>query len=398
MTPAAFITLDALPLTPNGKINHKALPTPGQADDDAFIPPQTPVQAVLCRIWQEVLGRERVGIHDNFFALGGHSLLVLNLAARIQEAFGGGLPLADLYQNPTPAEMAKRLSETSKDDLPPSIVPLRVAGDHPPLYCVHPKNGTIFCFTAMARSLVTDHPIYGVQAHSINLDTKPHDSVEDMAAAYVQDITRVQPQGPYHLCGFSLGGMVAYEMARQLSAQGHEVARLVLLDAVPWLGDDDSDPTLEQLDEMDDVAFLVYQFGEAIPVTEDDLRPLPPDERIRHVLRLADAAGFATEHMDLRTMTRYVDIVRAHTRAALTYRGRPYSGTALLLRCGDPDDPAAVGTDPSLGWRGLVGDGLTVQYVEGGHMTMLDPPHLASLTKHMGNYLADATAHGRSSR
>ncbi|AUY52511.1 hypothetical protein C2142_30385 [Streptomyces sp. CB01881] len=385
MIPTTYTLLDTLPLTPNGKTDYRALPTPEPANTGStdYTPAQTPAQALLVRIWEETLQVQPVGINDSFFALGGHSLLALSLADKIQQAFGGELPLAALYQNPTPAELAARLERAPDADWPSSIVPLKATGDRPPLFCVHPKNGTVFSFTALARTLAAECPLYGVQAHSLDLERKPHDSIEEMAAAYVQDIIRVQPEGPYHLCGYSLGGMIAYEMARQLTALGREVARLVLLDSAPHL--EAGFPSLAELESMDDVTFLITEFAEAVPVTEEALRPLAPEQRIKHVLDLAVAAGFHMEHMDLRTMTRYTDIARAHTRAALAYRPGPYTGSALLVRCADPTDSAEA--DPSWGWQALVGDGLTIREVTGNHRTIVDAPHVIAVSEHVSDYL-----------
>jgi thioesterase domain-containing protein len=218
-----------------------------------------------------------------------------------------------------------------------------------------------------------------VQAHSLELARPPHESIEEMAAAYVADIRQVQPTGPYHLCGYSLGGLIAYEMARQLHAAGHTVARLVLFDSSPDLGPDF--PSLGEFEAMDDVRFLAGEFAEHLAVTEEGLRALPEDERLPHIVALADAARLLAEHMDLRTMRQYVDIARAHTRAALAYQPKPYEGQALLLRCADPSEPPEA--DPNWGWGDLLRGGLDVRLVPGTHLTMLDPPHVTALAEYL---------------
>jgi amino acid adenylation domain-containing protein/non-ribosomal peptide synthase protein (TIGR01720 family) len=382
MVPATFVSLETLPLTANAKIDRAALPAPDRPPRGAHVPPQTPVQSVIVGVWEEVLGVPRVGIHDNFFDLGGHSMVALRLTGRLQETLGRGVSLAGLYRHPTPAALAAAF-ERPREDWPPAVIPLRTTGSRPPLFCVHPKNGTVFCFTALARTLTADRPVYGIQAHSLEETKRPHASIEEMAAAYLPDILRVQPDGPYHLCGYSLGGLIAYELARLLRERGHEVATLVLLDSSPEL---DADlPSLAELDAMDEVDFLVSEFAEHLPVTEEMLRGLPPDARLPKIMELARAASLLAEHMDLRTMGQYVDIARAHTRAALAYRPRPYAGSALLLRSAGPDAPGDA--DPTLGWGRLVDGDLDVRVVPGTHITMMDEPHLAVLVEHLRVYL-----------
>ncbi|MFF7597669.1 amino acid adenylation domain-containing protein [Streptomyces mirabilis] len=396
MTPATYTILKTRPLPPHGKIDRKALPQPDPTPTHTHTPPQTPTQATLTHLWQNTLNHPHIGIHDNFFTLGGHSLLALRLADRIKEAFGGRLLLADLYQHPTPAAMAARIDSAGagRHDWPSSVVPLRATGSRPPLFCIHPKNGTVFCFAGLAQTLEAERPVFGVQAHGLDPEVRPLESIEELAAAYLRDIVKVQPQGPYLLSGYSLGGTIAYELARQLAAQGREVASLIMLDSYPVLGDDS--PTLAEFEAMDDAAFLVHQFGGALPVNEEHLRSLTPDARMLHLLDLAAEAGLESEHMDLKSMTRYVDIVRAHTRAALTYRPLPYSGPVLLLRCDDlgPD----AGPDPRDNWSALIGESLIIQDVPGSHMTMLDPPNLTTVAAHISKYVADLGSSGKRER
>ncbi|WP_410586712.1 amino acid adenylation domain-containing protein [Amycolatopsis sp. lyj-23] len=379
MVPAAVVPVGEIPLTRNGKVDRDALPAPaGPTAEAEYVPPQTPVQAVIAAVWQDVLNVPRIGAHDNFFDAGGHSMVALRLVGELRRVLGRVVSLADLYGNPTPAGLAEAL-EQPRAGWPRSVITLRAGNARPPLFCIHPKNGTVFCFTSLARVLPGDSPVHGVQAHSLELACSPHESIEAMAAAYVADIRQVQPSGPYHLCGYSLGGLIAYEMARQLHAAGHEVARLVLLDSSPDLRPDF--PSLAEFEAMDDVRFLAAEFAEHLAVTEAELRALPEGERLPHVVALADRAGLLAEHMDLRTMRQYVDIARAHTRAALAYRPEPYAGPALLLRCADPDEPA--GSDPAWGWGALVRGGLDVRLVPGNHLTMLDPPHVTALAEYL---------------
>ena len=378
--PARFVRMPQLPVTVNGKVDLAALDRllTGAAPDEApYAAPQTPTQAVVAGIWQTVLQVPRIGVQQSFVDVGGHSMNALRLVGELQRAFGPGISLATLYQNPTPAALAAAIERSRAADWPASLIPLRRSGAGAPLFCVHPKNGTVFCFTALARQLDDDRPVYGVQARSVEADLAPHDDIAAMAAAYVEDVVRVRPDGPYHLCGYSMGGLVVFEMARELLRRGREVGTVILLDSSPDLRDEL--PDLGRLEAMDDVEFLVHEFSDHLPVTESELRALPPSGRLPHVMALADRAGLLADQMDLRTMGRYVDIARSHTRAAVAYRPGPLPAAVrvVLMRCAEPAPPA--GADPYDGWGGLVPGGLTVVRVAGTHLSMLDEPHVVLL-------------------
>jgi len=229
MIPAAVVWLAELPHTTTGKLDRLALPAPvfdhSQADDD---PPRTPLEETLARIWAEVLDRERVGRQESFYDLGGHSLLAPRLFALIEERVGRRLPLATLLQASSVAEMAALLSR--EDWTPPwsSLVPIQPRGSRPPFFCVHPAGGDILMYRELANLLGSDQPFYGLQEN--REEGSESDTVEEIAARYLRQLRDFRPDGPYLLGGYSFGGMVAFEMARQLTAQGAEVGLLVLFD------------------------------------------------------------------------------------------------------------------------------------------------------------------------
>jgi thioesterase domain-containing protein/acyl carrier protein len=234
MVHGSFVMLDALPLTASGKLNRRALPAPVELRDRsaAFAAPQTPVEKSLAAIWAEVLGVNALGVNDNFFDLGGHSLLAVHLFARIEKEFGKRLPMATLFQSPTVAELATALQ---KD--PPaswsSLAPIQPRGSRAPFFCVHAVGGNVLEYYDLARHLEPDQPFYGLQSRGLDGTQSPHERIDEMAAHYLKEVRELQPQGPYYLGGRSLGGIIAYEMACQLSAQGEKVALLALLDSYP---------------------------------------------------------------------------------------------------------------------------------------------------------------------
>jgi nonribosomal peptide synthetase DhbF len=234
--PATFVPLDALPLTPNGKLDHARLPDPfpavqgDQAHDPT--PPRSPREQVLCELFGEVLGRP-VGPADHFFELGGHSLLAARLAERIRAVLGVTLSLGHLFAAPTPASLDEYLGGAHPVDPFGVMLPLRSSGPRPPLFCVHPLAGTSWQYASLLRALEPDYPVYALQSRGLDGRRGLPGSLEEMVADYVGQIRRVQPTGPYHLLGWSLGGNIAHALAARLERAGAQVALLALLDAYP---------------------------------------------------------------------------------------------------------------------------------------------------------------------
>ncbi|MGH9591973.1 MAG: non-ribosomal peptide synthetase, partial [Bryobacteraceae bacterium] len=228
MVPVAYVTLDAFPLTPNKKVDRKALPAPATVPIER-VAPRGALETQLASTWKYVLGVERISIYDNFFDLGGHSLLAIALFSRLEPVFGK-LPVSLLFEAPTVAQMATRLAQGGFQTRWQSLVAVQSGGSRPPLFLVPGVEGNVLYCTRLARALGPDQPIYGL--HSLGLDGQraPLENVEAIAAHFISEIQTVQRSGPYHLAGFCVGGVVAFEMARQLRAQGESVATVILMD------------------------------------------------------------------------------------------------------------------------------------------------------------------------
>lgn len=214
-------------------------PTPPQA-----VIPHDATTKQLTTIWRELLGVESIGPEDNYFDLGGDSALAVHLFARIEKLFKVKLPLATLFEAPSIAELARLIvSQSSPDTAAPvpgensgwsSLVVIQPAGSRPAFFCMHGAGGNVLIYRELSEHLGSDLPFYGLQAQGLDGGCAPLARIEDMAAAYVKEIQRAQPSGPYFIGGYCMGGTVAYEVAQQLQAKGQEIAFLGLFDTMNW--------------------------------------------------------------------------------------------------------------------------------------------------------------------
>lgn len=233
MIPAVYVVMDDLPVTGIGKVDRRALPEPSKQDVQArteYVAPRDDTERILCRVWSEVLGLERVGIDDDFFAIGGHSLLAANMFARLDEEFGHSFPLGIVSSASTVRLLAERYYTSMLSKQTSALIPLMTRGTQPPIYAVPGIFGNVVGYTDLARRLGAEQPFYGLQSVGLDGRDPPLGSVEEMAKRYLSEIREVQPCGPYAIIGACFGATVAYEMAGQLLATGEEVAFLGLLD------------------------------------------------------------------------------------------------------------------------------------------------------------------------
>jgi thioesterase domain-containing protein/aryl carrier-like protein len=232
MMPAAVAVLEALPLTVHGKVDRAALPAPGYRASAESRQPSTAYEEIICQEFAEVLNLPRVGIDDSFFELGGHSLLAMSLVDRLR-ARGVHIEVRALFETPTVAGLINRMNLSSVRGALEVLLPIRAQGDRHPFFCLHPAGGLSWCYMPLARYAPADYPLYGLQDRGLADIGRVAGSVRDMAADYIEQIRTVQPSGPYHLLGWSSGGIVAHEIGVQLQAWGDQVAALVIMDTYP---------------------------------------------------------------------------------------------------------------------------------------------------------------------
>jgi amino acid adenylation domain-containing protein len=357
------VVLDELPMTPNGKLDRQALPVPEYPSSGRA--PRTEREVVLCRLFAEVLGLSSVTVDDDFFALGGHSLLATRLAGMIERDLGVPTGIRSLFEASTVARLAPRLGETS-DPLAP-MLPLRADGTTPPLFCVHPAAGFGWVYSGLLRHV--PGPIHALQARGLSgaAVTDPAEMVDD----YVGLIREVQPDGPYHLLGWSFGGGVAHAIATRLRVDGEEVALLAVLDGYPF-AENPSAPAMSP-DDPRTVAAMLASLGRAVPdepVTAGELPTLLGVDG--GPLSHADAAAAVVA-----VFAADVTITRATTSGV-------FDGDLLFFAATD----GSGSPDPDL-WRPHVTGDLCVVPVAATHGTMTGPAALARI----GPVLADRLAH-----
>jgi thioesterase domain-containing protein/aryl carrier-like protein len=377
MAPSTFFTLDALPFNSSGKLDRRALESQGAKNahrPQGHINPRDTLEAQLARIWEEVLDVQPIGMRDDFFDLGGHSVLAIRLTGQIKERLNKEVSLVFLYQNPTIESLARLLRSEEQGGMPSALVPLQPRGKTPPLFFVHPSGGSVHWYTELARlmgpRLGPKQPFYGLRADGLDGERAIHTRIEDMATHYVKTIRNFKPEGPYHLGSWSMGVVIAFEMARQLREQRQQVGLLVMLDQGPYLPAEEPE---------DDASYLMEVFGKHLPLTLDHLRKLEPDEQIAHVWQEAIKAEWIYPQIKVDQFRRFVNLLRTHTEAWRRYRPKIYPGRITLFRANGQAADHPEGAD--LGWGRLASTGVEIHDTPGDHLTMLQKPNVKTLAE-----------------
>ncbi|TWA85533.1 amino acid adenylation domain-containing protein [Azospirillum brasilense] len=371
MLPAAYVTLAALPLSPNGKLDRKALPLPavGAQAAAAGRPPAPGLESRLAAIFAELLELERIGVDDDFFAIGGHSLLAMRLAARIRSDLGQPVAVSQIMVAPTVARLAALLSEAGGRDEPENlgfapVIRLR-DGSGPPLVCLYPGSGLSWQYSVLSRYLGGDRPIIGLQSPRPNGPLALSADLDELCDRQLAILREVQPQGPYHLLGYSLGGTVAYGLAVRLRRLGERVDFLGLLDTYPaeahdWsgLGRADADQAAEREQEQ----FL----GDALADVMDEALRREKVEMFSHIFG------------------NYKDAVRVLSKAVTpTYDGE------LTLFVAERSIPPEI--DPEGSWAGRVGRLSVHRLSHCSHEDIIAPASLRIVGPLLDRVIAAAT-------
>ncbi|ABA23460.1 Amino acid adenylation [Trichormus variabilis ATCC 29413] len=390
MIPAAFVMLEHLPLTPSGKVDRKALPKPdlfNYSEHNSYVAPRNEVEEKLVQIWSNILHLPKVGVTENFFAIGGNSLKALHLISQIEELFAKEISLATLLTNPVIADLAKVIQANNQIHNSP-LVPIQPQGKQQPFFCIHPAGGHVLCYFKLAQYIGTDQPFYGLQAQGFYGDEAPLTRVEDMASLYVKTIREFQPQGPYRVGGWSFGGVVAYEVAQQLHRQGQEVSLLAILDSyVPIL--------LDKQKPIDDVYLVgvlsrVFggMFGQDNLVTPEEIENLTVEEKINYIIDKARSARIFPPGVERQNNRRILDVLVGTLKATYSYIRQPYPGKVTVFRAREKH---IMAPDPTLVWVELfsvmAAQEIKIIDVPGNHYSFVLEPHVQVLAQRLQDCL-----------
>ena len=403
MVPTDIVLLDALPLTPNGKIDRRALQVPEQIHQEAegnLAQPKNEVESRLVTMWEELLGISPISVHDNFFEVGGHSLLMVRLFVQIDQEFGVNLPLTSLFNDGTIAHLASLIRNQNERTSWSSIVEIHPKHDNPNpnFFCVHGVTGDVFWFEALARYMGADQPFYGFQSRGLDGVQEPLDTIEEMAAHYVDEMCAFQPEGPYFIGGYSYGANIAFEMARQMTEAGREVGLLVILDHFP---------TKSGYFKVTWNLKFVRNFMRNLPYRLQDFTQMKPHEfaaRVRKKSRqywkrlqmrfnrssrdsikfeagdMIDGADEFPEHVQR--------VIDANYRALKIYYPQAYSGEVVLLRA--MGGHLFSSHDPEMGWGPLASGGVDVKVIPGSHLRIFKEPHVHELAAQLRRSIEEA--------
>jgi len=390
MVPAAFVVLEAMPLNPNQKVDRRALPMPTTENlvgFNAFVPPSNELERQLTQIWEEVLGIKPIGIQNNFFDLGGNSLLAVQMLAEVEKQCGKNLPITTLLQSPTVEDLAKVLSTLEEQTMVGDLVPLRSSGTKPPVFCIY----GILLYQDLVNQLDSNQPVYGVylqeeveliKTGNVDQHNSIFSSVQTIAARYLQAIRTLQPHGPYYLAGESFGGVVAFEMAQQLQAAGEEVALVALFDSKA----PNSVVRMPLVQRLQLHGQMLLKQG--LPYLLEKAQPVIQKVQQKFFAGRGKMLQLSTEGVPQTNSEEAPQDIReaVRQRASELYFPQPYSGKMVLFYAMERD--AFEGEcDRDLGWKSVAAGGLEIYDVPGDHLGILKEPNVRVLAEKLQLHL-----------
>ena len=417
MMPNALVFLASMPLTPNGKLDRRALPAPdiSRQSNNKLIQPTNDVEAKLVKIWSEIFNINSLGIKDNFFELGGHSLLAVKLIGEIERQFKRQLPLTVLVESPTIQQLATTLQTSPSNTIFSSIVELKAGNSQTPLFLVHDADGEAILYQNLANHLKPEQAVYGIRPRSQSGSGAPIIATRicEMVNYYVQEIRKVQPQGPYLIGGLCAGGVLAFEIACQLQAQGEEVPLVAIIDAVSPQGIGDNYISVNQDRKqsffkalnlgkgngIQSIANLVktsfvkvfnlvrYEITTKSKKLTDNLRI----KLLRYCCDRAHTIPKLCQNIPLRSIYIYAENDYAQEKSSV------YQGQLTLWRATEKldlenlaidDTPATFEVkDPLLGWGKQATQGIATHDIPGGHSSMLQNPNVQTMAQQLQTYI-----------
>ncbi|SDN01167.1 amino acid adenylation domain-containing protein [Daejeonella rubra] len=360
---------------PDEKQTNTEIKTPLETKDisDDFVPPRTDIEKLVAEIWAEHLGIESVGVYDDFFELGGHSLMAIRVLNQLEKETGKRLPLATLFEHTTVEAMALMLKMDAKSITWDSLVAIKPHGQKMPLYIVHGAGLNVLFFNTLAKNMDPEQPVYGLQAKGLNGIDEPLEKIEDMAAYYISEIVKQNPKGPYALAGFSFGGIIAYEMAKQFKAMGKDVKMLAMFDTYAYQSDR-YEPTFKKL--FNSTRYLTKQLLYTFTLFfEDPKRTIEyKSEAIkRRFIQLYWKLKYGDKQNQEGFFGYANNIDIKNIQAWEKYIFTPYNGTIELFRA--KKRTFYMNDFEYLGWKPFAKKGINIHEIPGEHNFIFAPPN-----------------------
>ncbi|MDB4951627.1 MAG: amino acid adenylation protein, partial [Gemmatimonadetes bacterium] len=392
MVPSAFVPLARLPLTTHGKLDRAALPAPGATGRHRRADlPRDYLEVRLIQLWEQVLGVEGIAATQGFFAVGGNSLLALRLFTRVNRALECDLPLSTLLSGATVRQMAAAIAEQRRAPAAPaSVVALQPQGPLPPLFMVHASDRNVMGYVNLVRYLGTDQPAYGIR----DVGEDAARPLARIAADHVAAMRAVQPQGPYHLLGWSFGGLVVFEMAVQLERAGQRAAFVGFMDAMSpelyraWPWDRDTDLVMNLAGD------IAARARRPFTLRAEELEGLEVDEQVRRAMAALEAEDAVPEGFDADALLEQCRLVRDRDRSFADYVPERFHGTLTLFRAEDANEQMRAFLDGyapeerrTYAWCRHAAQ-VEVRPVPGEHATLGSEPHARELAREMQAALA----------
>lgn len=373
MVPEEFVALREFPLTPNAKIDRNAFPKPnpkktaGNAKDAL---PKTKNEQLIAKIWSNALGLEDIKINEDFFELGGHSLLAVKVMVAIEKETGKRLPLSILFENSTIEKLARQLMADPAEETWASLVPIRTTGTKTPLFLIHGGGLNILLFKSISQYLNHDQPVYGIQALGLNKAMEIPTSLKEIAKIHVNEILKVHPEGPYSLAGYSLGGFIAFEIARQLKEMGKEIKMLGVMDT-------NATSNLPLDTHKEQIGRKILRQFYKIPFIIKSLIKHPAETLIYQsntIRRKFKRSNSSDQGLENYVFTPYeMEIYKVYDKILDDYSLAPFDVKVTLFRVEKRlyylDDRVY------LGWDKFAEKGVEIHSVPGDHKTFLYPPY-----------------------
>jgi thioesterase domain-containing protein/acyl carrier protein len=387
MVPSLFVFLKDMPLTANNKVDRNALPSAVSSVSDELVHsgPRDRAEVQLTALWQQVLEVSKIGIHDNFFDLGGHSLKAAHLFFLLEQVYGRRLPLAMLFQAPTIAEFASLLSREHWTPPWQSLIAIQPSGDATPIFMVPGVGGNVLIFAQLARLLGPNQPCYALQARGLDGKEAPFTSMPEMANHYIAEIRRIRPNGPYILLGSCTGGLIAYEMAQQLFGQGQPAA-LVMMDT--W-HPSSYHPHYRWPMRFGLPLFMLWRAISTIrSLFHLPIKDWSPFIQHKHE-RLKSLSRSETGNDELFANFQVSRVTRSTLQAVARYAIRKYPGRILNIVASKRNVARTV-TDTRQVWPEFGGGGSkAVQVAAINSGQLLVTPHVEEVAKHLQAFLAE---------